>query len=195
MSEDTVERILDAALAQISDHGMRRTTMEDIAGAARLARPTLYEYFPNKDALLTAAITRELGRFLEELDAVGRGAADPEEALVAVFVHSYTYLRDDPLTQRLLRTEPQAILPFVTREAPGLELGYRWAAAHLHELAGSAGSRPTRRERELGEMLIRVMHSLVLSPPSSIDLSSERAMQAFARAWLVPWLRAGLASG
>lgn len=49
-------RILDAARHLILRHGLRATTMEAIAREARIAKPTLYGYFPDKDAVLATIV-------------------------------------------------------------------------------------------------------------------------------------------
>jgi AcrR family transcriptional regulator len=53
-------KILDAARYLILRHGLRATTMEAIAREAKIAKPTLYGYFPDKDAVF-AAIVAEIG--------------------------------------------------------------------------------------------------------------------------------------
>jgi TetR/AcrR family transcriptional regulator len=49
MSDQRVDRILDAAYACFVRHGVRRTTMDDIAAAAEMSRPAVYQYVRNKD--------------------------------------------------------------------------------------------------------------------------------------------------
>ncbi|SCL31648.1 transcriptional regulator, TetR family [Micromonospora nigra] len=49
MSSDRLETILTAAYACFTRHGMRRTTMDDIAAEAGMSRPAVYQYVRNKD--------------------------------------------------------------------------------------------------------------------------------------------------
>jgi AcrR family transcriptional regulator len=182
----TIDRILSAALRQLAHHGVRRTTMDDIATAADLSRPTLYEYFPNKNAIISAAIGNELDRFLAELDDHGRRATTPVERLATIVAHGYLGLRDHGLVQRLLTTEQATLMPFVTGDAPALAVGYDWAARQICEARGD--QEPTDTDRQTAEMLVRVMHSLLLSPPVALDLGDEEATLAWARRWLAPWL-------
>lgn len=44
--------IAQVALSQFSKYGLRKTTMQDVADAAKISRQTLYNRFPNKDELL-----------------------------------------------------------------------------------------------------------------------------------------------
>lgn len=50
------QRILDAALSLMSEHGVTGTSMRMLAGASDLNVATLYHYFPSKADLLRAVI-------------------------------------------------------------------------------------------------------------------------------------------
>jgi AcrR family transcriptional regulator len=52
------ERILDAARKVFLDHGFEGASIEEIAGAARSGKPTIYARFSNKQELFAAAVTR-----------------------------------------------------------------------------------------------------------------------------------------
>jgi len=53
-SRHTVKRILDAAARIFHEHGYAGATTNDIADEAGVSVGSLYQYFPNKDALLVA---------------------------------------------------------------------------------------------------------------------------------------------
>jgi AcrR family transcriptional regulator len=57
-TDDVRERILAAAERCIDRHGIRKTTMDDIASELGLSRPNVYRYFANRDDLLIELITR-----------------------------------------------------------------------------------------------------------------------------------------
>ena len=59
MSE-TETQILNATISAVSQHGMRRTSMNDIAERAQVSRQTVYNLFGNKDEIYQAAI-RHMG--------------------------------------------------------------------------------------------------------------------------------------
>jgi AcrR family transcriptional regulator len=50
------ERVLAAAERCIERHGIRKTTIEDIASEAGMSRPGVYRYFSDRDDLLVALI-------------------------------------------------------------------------------------------------------------------------------------------
>jgi AcrR family transcriptional regulator len=57
-ADDARERILAAAERCIDRHGIRKTTMDDVASEVGLSRPSVYRYFADRDDLLIELITR-----------------------------------------------------------------------------------------------------------------------------------------
>ena len=66
------ERIIAAAYECFDRFGIRKTTIEDIASAAGLSRPTVYNYFSNKDEIVDQIKTRESAK----VNAVLRSKVD-----------------------------------------------------------------------------------------------------------------------
>lgn len=56
--EETKLKILAAAMSLFNDQGIDATTMEQIAAKADIAKGTLYNYFPVKEAVITEYIHR-----------------------------------------------------------------------------------------------------------------------------------------
>jgi AcrR family transcriptional regulator len=50
------QEIVDAAVALIGDHGLRGTTVSRIAASVGISRGALYRHFPNREAVLEAAL-------------------------------------------------------------------------------------------------------------------------------------------
>ena len=69
-SRQTVERILDAAARIFHEQGYVGATTNDIADEACLSIGSLYQYFPNKDALLTALTKRHITTTTSSLAAM-----------------------------------------------------------------------------------------------------------------------------
>jgi AcrR family transcriptional regulator len=66
-SKRTVERILDAATRIFHEHGYSGATTNDIADEADVSIGSLYQYFPNKDAVLVALTQRHIESTTTEL--------------------------------------------------------------------------------------------------------------------------------
>jgi AcrR family transcriptional regulator len=71
----TRERVIGAAERLWSERGVRGASLEDIARAADVTKPTVYYYFENKSALFTAVVCNALDEHGEGLrTAASRGA-------------------------------------------------------------------------------------------------------------------------
>ena len=184
--DQTTEKILDAALAQFLDFGLRRTTVEDIAVRAGVSRVTVHRRFGRKDDLIQGVIMRELALFLRELDAALAPLETLEEKLVEGFVVTMRAARTDPLIARVLKTEPEALLPELTvRGGPFL------AAATAYLVAAARTEAPGVLEDDVaavGEIFIRLIASFTLTPSSTARLDDDRAARAYARRYLTPLL-------
>src|ERR1700719_5009760 len=64
-TDDARERILAAAERCIDRHGIRKTTMDDVACEVGLSRPSVYRYFADRDDLLIELITRHARALLD----------------------------------------------------------------------------------------------------------------------------------
>lgn len=74
----TVERILDAATRIFHEQGYAGTTTNDIADRAELSIGSLYQYFPNKDAILVTLTRRHIESTTAGLtELLGRMPSDP----------------------------------------------------------------------------------------------------------------------
>jgi len=70
------DRIIDAAEHVFVKRGLAGTRMSDVAAEAGLATGTLYNYFANRDALLSSLLERRLDQLVAEV----RAAAEAEQA-------------------------------------------------------------------------------------------------------------------
>lgn len=67
MSNDTHERLLEAAIQAFAENGYR-ISVDDIARRAGVAKQTLYHHFSSKDELFAEAIKQMAGEILVSLD-------------------------------------------------------------------------------------------------------------------------------
>ena len=83
-NENVAERrqtILSAAAGVFLRYGYARTTMGDVAEAAKISRPALYVLFPKKDDIFAAVVEEMNGRKLAELRTAMRGMRSFERKL------------------------------------------------------------------------------------------------------------------
>src|SRR5947207_14107492 len=106
----TPARILDATYRALLDFGLSRLTVEDVAQRAGLSRQTVYRYFPSKDHLMIALVSREEESFLDGVRAAFAKHEDLEAAIEASTRFVLTFAHEHPLLDRLLATDQQALL-------------------------------------------------------------------------------------
>ena len=102
MSDERLVRILDAAYACFTRHGVRRTTMDDIATAAGMSRPAVYQYVRNKDD----AFRRLAASLFDTVTAQARTVAEGTAPLPGR-LHDVLATKLE-LTLRLRRDSPHA---------------------------------------------------------------------------------------
>ncbi|MCU0902005.1 MAG: TetR family transcriptional regulator C-terminal domain-containing protein [Cypionkella sp.] len=98
------ETILEAALDVFSAQGFRGATLDQIAEVAGLSKPNLLYYFPSKEAIHQALLTRLLDTWLDplrEMDANG----DPVTEVMAYMRRKLELSRDYPRESRLFAIE------------------------------------------------------------------------------------------
>ena len=88
-----MEAILEATLQVLLDVGKERLTTTKVALRAGVSVGTLYPYFPNKSALLQAALKRHLSEVSEAVvavcrDQVGESLTQMATALVTAFLEA-----------------------------------------------------------------------------------------------------------
>jgi AcrR family transcriptional regulator len=75
---------LDTAAALVAEHGMASVTMSQIAEKTGIGRATLYKYFPDVEAILSAWHERQIAGHLEQLTQIRDQAGDAGEQLESV---------------------------------------------------------------------------------------------------------------
>ena len=103
---DSRGRILDAALALMSEHGVAGTSMRMLAGECGLNVATLYHHFPSKASLLRAVLEERgyLDRIAEDRppSSITRGDPDPAKRLERLMRWLWWAVQEEEVVWRLL---------------------------------------------------------------------------------------------
>ena len=101
-TDDARERILAAAERCIDRHGIRKTTMDDVACEVGLSRPSVYRYFADRDDLLIELITRHARALLDRArKSIARQNSLPDQIVESV-IYTAEHARRDPLTRHVI---------------------------------------------------------------------------------------------
>jgi AcrR family transcriptional regulator len=101
-TDDARERILGAAERCIDRHGIRKTTMDDIASEVGLSRPNVYRYFADRDDLLIELITRHARALLVRARKSTSRLSNLPDQIVESVLYTAEHARRDPLTRHII---------------------------------------------------------------------------------------------
>ena len=160
---DTSERILQAAVEVAAVHGVTRLSVLDVAKRAGLSRPTLYKHFPSKDALVAAAVQREAAAMADAVRTVVDSIDAPQAALEAGVLGDLRLVRDHPLLDRVVRTEPEVLVPLLTTDASPVMGALRLPVEEMVLRKYPALDHVARRR--VADLLVRLLISYALSAP------------------------------
>lgn len=186
--DNTRQRILDSARELYVEFGLRRTTMEDVAKRAGMGRATLYRRFSEKDHLFQAVIMRDLQRDLVTIEKAIEGMDSALDSLLEAFIQAALLTHHNPLVQRLLQTEPDHVLPFLTTRFDGIMSFARDYLGGQIERAQRQGQLANHPADETAELILRLLQSLLLTPQGVITPGKPDALRQFAERFLRPLL-------
>src|SRR3984893_2094419 len=99
---DARERILAAAERCIDRHGIRKTTMDDVACEVGLSRHSVFHSFADRDDLLIELITRHARALLDRArKSISRQSSLPDQIVESV-LYTAEHARRDPLTRHCI---------------------------------------------------------------------------------------------
>jgi AcrR family transcriptional regulator len=106
-SQVTVDAILQGASQVLVKVGYERANTTLIAKAAGVSVGSLYQYYPNKDAVFSALLQRHLAETLTRMrDAVAATAHEPLERRIRKLVGALcAYKAENPRLHRVLKSE------------------------------------------------------------------------------------------
>lgn len=184
-----VEEVLDAALAQFEDVGIRRSTIEDVARRAGIDRVTVYRRIGSKDDLIQAVLAREAGRLVERVEAATATLETLDDRVATAFAAAVVHLRENALFNRMLALDSDTMLPRVTTQASSLlAIGIAAGTRLLGEAESDGLASGIEDPQGVAEIVIRLIQSFVLTPAGAVRLRTSAELEAFARRHLTPMI-------
>ena len=181
------EAILDAALEQFCLIGIRRTSAEDIARRAGVNRTTLYRRIGPMDALIDAVLMREFQRLRATVQDTIGPIDNPAERFTEALLTTIGWIRAHPLLERVLTVDRDDVLPRVTLDgAPLLDLAVAFVADQIEQGYAALGLTPEIDVIAVAEILVRLIHSFVLTSEVRLRLRTEEQLREFAGTHLLP---------
>jgi AcrR family transcriptional regulator len=183
------ERLIDAAEVCLRTKGIRATTVSEVAEVAGVSRGWLYRHFPDKAALLGAAIVRLNDAYWGESHAMlaeVTGLAEQIAAGVALGRSAY----DSPgaIIMKLRRDEPEEFAACAGAGVQGLvpDLGAFWRP--YLEAAQDRGEIQVDDMAEAAEWVARSLLSVATVPSNTLDSDDQVALVRYLKKYVMPGL-------
>ena len=182
MTDDTRQRIVEAAYACVARRGVAKTTIEDVAREAGMSRATVYRAFSGgRDEVINATVAWATLDFFGRLYEQIQGADSLEEMMERGIVFAYRSIVDHEVLQRVMQTEPDKLLPILTVESNRIRDGIAVVLAPYLQERGTA---PGVDLEDAADFLARMILSYI-SAPGRWDLEDPDQVSRLVRSELL----------
>ncbi|MGO9070359.1 TetR/AcrR family transcriptional regulator, partial [Mycobacterium sp.] len=171
-----------------AEYGIRRATIDDVARRAGVSKMTVFRRFQSKQGLVGVVIAREIRRGMAELDRDWEREQTLEQRVVLGFSFAVNFVRGHALFDRLLRSEPELLLPLLTIDGTAALALYRELIGQRLRTEVRAGRAAPADVDQAAEVLARLAISLLLTREGTIKLDDDETIVALVRNVLLPML-------
>jgi AcrR family transcriptional regulator len=182
-SSQTVDAVLEAAARILETRGLAAWTTNAVAERAGVSIGSLYQYFPNRDALTVALIERETAQLLADIDSAAQGETS-RSCIQGMVRASVAHQMRRPVLAR--------IIDFEERRLPVGERHQRVAdTIHAVLVAALTVKRDAQRVEDASlaaHDLLAIVHGMVdaaaareESDPAALETRVMRAVEGYLR--------------
>lgn len=116
ISDPVWKNIMDVARELFSRFGFKKTTVDDIASKARVAKGTIYNYFQSKEEIFHSVVRREGATLISRMKIAVLSQKTPQIKLRGMIITKINYYKELSLLYEINRQRAEELLPFVEAE-------------------------------------------------------------------------------
>ncbi len=151
------KKITEVAQDLFVRYGLRRTSMDDVAKAAKVAKGTVYLAFASKEALFRAVCERLCTDLLEQIDQAVSQSHEPRERIVSRLSTKYLALH------RLVFSSPHAAELLSSKDSVAsdvlLHMDNTFATALAGDVRAAFAALSAEESQRVARMLMRLARS------------------------------------
>lgn len=102
--------VLRAAVRMFNEKGFHQTSLDDVAGALGISKPTIYQYLGNKDQVLLECVTIGLAQLQAAAETSSQTSGTGADRLTN-FLTRYAEINMDDFGRCVIRTADEALAP------------------------------------------------------------------------------------
>jgi AcrR family transcriptional regulator len=173
----TRDSILSAAQECLRELGIRRTSVEEVARRAQVARGTVYLHFSDKNTLVTAVLLRNGDDVREQLNRQLRGVTSLRRQF-AIAARVSVSPQSGELLAMLREREPEALaLMALTDSYTWIDHSARFWAPRLRAAQKRGDLAESVNIEEAAEWVGRVLYTASTVPSERVDPTSQSIRQ------------------
>ncbi|MBW1709150.1 MAG: TetR/AcrR family transcriptional regulator [Deltaproteobacteria bacterium] len=92
MKQEKLDSILNTAKKMFARYGLRKTSIEEMARMARVAKATIYNYFGSKDRVYLEVLRREMSELVEKVSYLVDQETLPRDKLATFVKAKFRYM-------------------------------------------------------------------------------------------------------
>ena len=178
-------QILEATERCFRQFGSYKTTLQDVAGEAKVSRRTVYRYFGAREGLVSAFIEHRSDTFLNELERVFDTLSSLQqrlEAFASLAVRTSLKGRGSPTA---LVDEETVARQLTMRGQFTMAKSIDFLAPYFREAKRSGEIRRSLNVGRASEWAVRMIISLASTPSVTVDLTNDKEVRAFVRGHVI----------
>ncbi|BBW99567.1 TetR family transcriptional regulator [Mycolicibacterium moriokaense] len=186
----TRDQILEAALLCFAQLGIQRTSIQDVANMARVARGTVYRYFEDRKVLVEAAIRLGGQKYYRTVAAAMADKQSLAEQLGAMAEAQALILLEHRTRNRLMADDAEFMRHMFSDGDSVVRRSTEFLKPYVREAQERGEVGPRVDIDEASEWLARMMHSLsTVNGAQSFDMTQPDTVGRFVETFAVNGLR------